>query len=755
MHVGALVTFEGPPPAREDFIEQLESRLRLIPRYRQKLAFPPFELGRPFWVDDPSFNLDYHVRHTALPRPGSDEQLRELAGPHLLPAARSLEAALGAVDHPGARAEPLRADLEDPPRAGGRRLGRGHRDRALRPLPRAARGGAGGQRGCPRRSRRRWTCAAEGVRGLVRTPIEVAGRALGALGRPGRSVEQLREAAEGIGEIVWAGLNPAPDVPLNVPIGPHRRVWWVESRLADFKAIKDALGGTVNDVVLAVVAGALGRWLRSRGVRTEGLELRALVPVSIRSDDERGSLGNRIAAMRGPLPVYAEEPVERLRLVRAGMSDLKESKQALGAEVIAGLTGFAPPTLLAQASRLNFSTRLFNLIVTNVPGPQFPLYLLGREMESIVPIAFLPENHALAIAIMSYNGKLHFGLLGDYDAMSDLEALRRPPRGRPRRAAPRGLQVRGEGERGRQRRPQVLARAQGHREPAQVRKRAQARRSAARPCRHGAPPRGGAPARASRSSSSAATSSRPPAYSPSSASRTCSHVRPGHLAGHVAGGGRGPVEPERLVDRDEHVADTGGALDHDHAAHVGGAADQPLADARELELAARAQAVGARAVLPRHLAHPRVHPESREGAGQQAGGGLEAPVDAAPRRGLGHRVGDRDRALVKYRGAAARQAQHGVEAAAPRGGHRLRVAGRDRVLLAERHHGPRPRDAKRLGQLARGHPLKKRAPDRDLEHGVSDVRPAYDVEPAQPGPRLNSRGRTSRPRSSCRVSRRA
>ncbi len=121
--------------------------------------------------------------------------------------------------------------------------------------------------------------------------------------------------------------------------------------------------------------------------------------------------------------MYAEEPVERLRLVRAGMSDLKESKQALGAEVIAGLTGFAPPTLLAQASRLNFSTRLFNLIVTNVPGPQFPLYLLGREMQSIVPIAFLPENHALAIAIMSYNGKLHFGLLGDYDAMSDLEAF--------------------------------------------------------------------------------------------------------------------------------------------------------------------------------------------------------------------------------------------------------------------------------------------------------------------------------------------
>jgi diacylglycerol O-acyltransferase / wax synthase len=266
---------------------------------------------------------------------------------------------------------------------------------------------------------------AEGVKGLVRTPVSLAGRALGALSRPGRSLEQAREAAEGVGEVVWAGLNPAPDVPLNVEIGPHRRVWWVESRLSDFKEIKNALGGTVNDAVLAVVAGALGRWLRGRGVRTQGLELRALVPVSIRTQDEHGTLGNRIAAMRGPLPVYVLDPVERLRTVQEAMGNLKQSKQALGAEVIAGLQDFAPPTLLAQASRLNFSTRLFNLIVTNVPGPQFPLYLLGREMEAIVPIAFLPEHHALAVAIMSYNGKVQFGLLADYDAMPDLEDLGR------------------------------------------------------------------------------------------------------------------------------------------------------------------------------------------------------------------------------------------------------------------------------------------------------------------------------------------
>jgi WS/DGAT/MGAT family acyltransferase len=422
MHVGALAVFEGPPPSREEFLDHLESRLGLVPRYRQKLAFPPLETGRPFWVDDPNFNLDYHVRHTALPKPGSDDQLRELVG-------RIFSQRLD-------RSKPLWEAWIVQGLEGGRfaLISKTHHalvdgvsgvDIAtvlfdLSPVPREV------------EPQEPWTPApepsdaelvADGVKGLIRTPFSLAGRALGALQRPSHTIDQVREAAEGIGEVVWAGMNPAPDVPLNVPIGPHRRVRWVRSRLGDFKEIKNALGGTVNDAVLAVVAGALGRWLRDRGVRTEGTELRALVPVSIRAEDERGALGNRIAAMRGPLPVYVDEPVERLRVVQQGMGELKESKQALGAEVIAGLQDFAPPTLLAQASRLNFSTRLFNLIVTNVPGPQFPLYLLGREMQEIVPIAFLPENHALAIAIMSYNGGVDFGLLADYDAMPDLDAF--------------------------------------------------------------------------------------------------------------------------------------------------------------------------------------------------------------------------------------------------------------------------------------------------------------------------------------------
>jgi diacylglycerol O-acyltransferase len=425
MHVGALVTFEGPPPSHEEFMAGIGSRLQLVPRYRQKLAFPRFEMGRPFWIDDPQFNLEYHVRHTGLPPPGSLDQLRRLAGriySQRLDRSKPLwEVWLvqGLEDGGFALISKTHHSLVDG--ISGVDISTVLFDLERHPPERDDGPGIDGWTPMPEPSQAE--LVAEGVKGLARTPADLTARAVGALTRPGRTAGDLREIVEGLGEVAWAGLNPAPDVPLNVPIGPHRRIWWVQSRLADFKEIKDALGGTVNDVVLAVVSGALSRWLRSRGARTEGLELRALVPVSIRAEDERGQLGNRIAAMRGPLPVYEQDPVRRLHIVREAMEGLKESKQALGAEVIAGLQGFAPPTLLAQASRLNFSTRLFNLIVTNVPGPQFPLYLLGREMLELVPIAFLPENHALAVAIMSYNGKMDFGLLADYDAIPDIDAI--------------------------------------------------------------------------------------------------------------------------------------------------------------------------------------------------------------------------------------------------------------------------------------------------------------------------------------------
>jgi WS/DGAT/MGAT family acyltransferase len=269
----------------------------------------------------------------------------------------------------------------------------------------------------------RITLVAGGVMGLARVGLEVPTRVLGAIARPQSTVARAREAAQGVGELIWAGLNPAPVTPLNVEIGPHRRFVGVRNRLTDFKAVKETFGGTVNDVVLTAVSGALRSWLRSRGVRAEGLELRALVPISVRAEDEDAPLGNRIAPVRAPLPVYIEDPVARLRAVRQAMEGMTASKQAVGAKVLAGVENFAPPTVLAQASRLTFSTRLFNLIVTNVPGPQFPLYLLGRELEDIFPVGFLPKNHALAIAIVSYNGKVNFGLLGDYDALPDIATV--------------------------------------------------------------------------------------------------------------------------------------------------------------------------------------------------------------------------------------------------------------------------------------------------------------------------------------------
>jgi diacylglycerol O-acyltransferase len=423
MHIGAVTVFEGPAPAFRDLADHIRSRLHLVPRYRQKLAVPPLETGRPLWVDDPSFNLEYHVRHTALPAPGSEEQLRALA-------ARIHSQRLD-------RTKPLWEmwlvqGLDD-----GRfsLISKTHHalvdgiagvDLAtvlfdLEPVPEQAPDGV--EPWAPQPEPSGVSMAVRGVRGLVRLPFSLAERALAAATRPGETLEAAREAIEGLGEVAWAGLNPAPATPLNVPIGPHRRLCLIRSDLADFKLIKRTFGGTVNDVVLTVVAGALRSWLHSRGVRTEGLELSALVPVSIRSRRERGEMGNRLAVMRGPLPVYIEDPVARLRVVRAAMIGLKSSKQAVGAEVLTAVQNLAPPTVLAQASRINFSTRLFNLLVTNIPGPQFPLYLLGRELEDLYPVAFLPRDHALAVAIMSYNGGIAFGLLADYDAMPDLDGL--------------------------------------------------------------------------------------------------------------------------------------------------------------------------------------------------------------------------------------------------------------------------------------------------------------------------------------------
>jgi diacylglycerol O-acyltransferase / wax synthase len=422
MHVGGVLIFEGPPPSYDDLLDHIRSRLHLVPRFRQKLAFPPLQTGRPFWVDDPHLHLEYHVRHSALPQPGSEDQLRRLIGRifsqqldrskplwelWLVQGLKRKRFALLTKTHhalvDGVSGVDIATVLFD-----------------VTPVPEPA---EPEHDWVPEPEPSTLNLAARGVEGLAAAPLKLARRLGTAIEHPRPAIGRVGESVSALTEVGWALANPAPDVPLNTEIGSHRRYTWVRAELDDLKRIKNSLGGTVNDVVLAVVTGALRRWLHARGVRTQGLELRALVPVSIRAEDEHGQLGNRIAAVRGPLPVYIEDPIRRLETVRKAMDAIKASKQTLGAEVISRFNDFAPPTLLAQASRLNFSTRLFNLIVTNVPGPQFPLYVLGRELEDVFPVAFLPEHHALAAAIISYNGGIDFGLLADYDAMDDVEVI--------------------------------------------------------------------------------------------------------------------------------------------------------------------------------------------------------------------------------------------------------------------------------------------------------------------------------------------
>ncbi|HEY7454165.1 MAG TPA: wax ester/triacylglycerol synthase family O-acyltransferase [Thermoleophilaceae bacterium] len=421
MHVASVMVFEGPPPPYDELLEAIERRLGLVPRYRQRLAFVPLGQGRPRWVDDPHLNLRYHVRSTALPAPGSEQQLKELAGRVF---AQQLD-----------RDKPLWEiwlveGLEDDRFA---MLSKTHHalvdgisgvdiisvlfDTSPEPAAPTDTGDSWLPRPLPSPAQ----LLGEAIVERATIPGELARSVRAVFRGPRRVAEGLRDAAVGVGAMAWAGLNPAPATPYNRSIGPHRRFTWVRANLSDIKAIKNELGGTVNDVVLATIAGALGKHMRRRGQTTDGVELKAMVPVSVRADVERGALGNRVAAMMAPLPVWCQEPVARLDIVREELKGLKSGGQAVGAQVLTQLSGFAPPTVMGQASRLMSRQRFFNVVVTNVPGPQIPLYLAGRRLEDPFPMVPLAKNQALGVALLSYAGRINFGLVGDYDLMWDLD----------------------------------------------------------------------------------------------------------------------------------------------------------------------------------------------------------------------------------------------------------------------------------------------------------------------------------------------
>lgn len=427
MAIGAVLVCAGDPPSHEDFAAHIRSRLHLLPRLRQRLAFPPLRLGTPFWIDDRDFDLANHVRRATLPAPGDDAQFHELVGEVLSPPldrSRPLwELVLveGFDEHRFAIVYKTHHALAD----GFSAVDIGTLLFDVEP------------RFEPVREEEHWEpheqpSSAALVARAIAGVGETAGRMVRWLGnairRPGQAGKRAVDGLIGLWEVTWNLARPAPKVPLNVEIGPARSFSWAGFALGDVKLIKNALGATVNDVILAATAGTLRRWLHDREVPVEeGMELKALVPVSIRTKNEQGELGNRLTAMRGPLPVGVADPVERLGVVHREMEELKSSKQPLGAEAIWGLNDwfrdFAPPLLLAPTAKINFSTRLFNLLVTNFPGPQIPLYVLGRELTGVFPVGFLARRHALAIAIISYNGQVGFGILADRASMPDAERL--------------------------------------------------------------------------------------------------------------------------------------------------------------------------------------------------------------------------------------------------------------------------------------------------------------------------------------------
>jgi diacylglycerol O-acyltransferase len=426
MAIGAVLMCEGSAPNEDDFLAHIRSRVHLLPRLRQRLLYPPLGLGTPYWVDHPDFDIHRHLSRVSLPAPGGDAEFQQLVGELLGP--------------PLDRAKPLWELI----------VVDGFGDDRFAIVYKTHHAMADGISAVdigmllfdvepneqPVRDEAPWTPARTPSKlalvGHAGSGIAATLRRLGrwlrrALQDPARARKRAADGLAGLWEVTWNLARPAPKVPFNTAIGDSRSFCWANFDLADLKHAKNALGGTVNDVTLAVVAGALRRWLLERGERVDGVELKALVPVSIRMEDEHGELGNKLTAMRGPLPVGIADPVRRLAAVSAAMDALKSSKQPLGAEAIWGLNDwfrdFAPPVLLGPTAAINFSTRLFNLLVTNFPGPQVPFYVLGRKLSAVYPIGFLAKNHALAIAILSYNGRIGFGILADPEALPDAERI--------------------------------------------------------------------------------------------------------------------------------------------------------------------------------------------------------------------------------------------------------------------------------------------------------------------------------------------
>jgi diacylglycerol O-acyltransferase / wax synthase len=427
MHIASVAVFEGPPPAYAEVVGMIKGKLPLVPRYRQVVRSVPLDLGRPVWVDDPHFNIEYHVRHTALPSPGGEGELRKLVGRVM---AQQLD-----------RSKPLWEiwmveGLEDGHWA---MLSKTHHAMVdgvsgtdllsvimdTSPEPSAPHPDEWEPSPAPSTM----ALAAQAVVDMARSPYEQL-RAVRASTRvPRQAARQMADVVRGAA--TYRGIvRPTPLSSLNGPIGPHRRYAWASTTVDDIKRVRKGLGGTFNDVVLTAITNGFRELLLSRGESVDRV-VRTLVPVSVRPRDASGkavgdgTLANKVSAMFAELPVSLADPVERLHAVGAQMAGLKESKQAMAGEALTSLTGFAPPMLLALGTRLasRAGQRNINTVTTNVPGPQTPLYVVGRRMIKAYPYVPLAGQIRIGVAIFSYDGQVNFGVTGDYDSAPDIEAL--------------------------------------------------------------------------------------------------------------------------------------------------------------------------------------------------------------------------------------------------------------------------------------------------------------------------------------------
>ncbi len=423
MHIGTLALFEGTGLTEEELCDHIERRLHLVPRFRKKLAWVPLGQGRPVWIDDPHFDIRFHIRHTGLPKPAGEAEARRLMGRLMsipLDRARPLwemwffelaDGRMGLIQKThhclidgmsGVDLGTVILDvMKDPP------PGKPAPD--WEPAPPPSRG----------------ELLRDSVIEQFTQPREIARNFQRAREAPQQFMERAQDVVQGLMAFGRSAVELAPKVDsLTQQIGAHRRFEIARAALSDVKAIKNAHQCKINDVVLAAVSGGMRRLLESRGEDVDGLILKAMVPVSVRDASQRMTYGNKVSMMAADLPVGEPDPVQRLKYVNAQMVGLKESKQAVGADFWVKLSEYAPPTVLAMASRAVAFQRMVNLTVTNVPGPQFPLYLKGGKLLEAFPFVPLVGTTSLGVAIVSYDGQLNFGISGDWDLAPDLETFR-------------------------------------------------------------------------------------------------------------------------------------------------------------------------------------------------------------------------------------------------------------------------------------------------------------------------------------------